>query len=352
MLELIPKLPQYQLARVFGWHVPLPINFTLGLTYRCNARCKTCRIYEHAPVEEMTPEEWQKVFASLGGTPYWATFTGGEPFLYGDLVEVFYSLCETCHPAMVNIPTNGLLPDRIADWVWQMAKISPKTKLIINVSLDHCRAERNDEIRGVEGYFAKATEVVRRLQELELPNLTVGIHTVISKYNVDDMREICDGLSALLVDKSHYITEIAERRVELGTLGLDIAPGRESYRRAVEHLEGRMNGRSVIGSFRRQYYDSVVRWLDGGSRHIPCYAGYASCQIAPDGEVWFCCLKAKGIGNLRGVEYDLGRLWNGLVARELRESCRDCSCPMANAGYTNMLLHPPTLAKVIRGLII
>jgi len=26
----------------------------------------------------------------------------------------------------------------------------------------------------------------------------------------------------------------------------------------------------------------------------------------------------------------------------------DCSCPMANASYANMLLHPPTLAAVVR----
>jgi hypothetical protein len=30
---------------------------------------------------------------------------------------------------------------------------------------------------------------------------------------------------------------------------------------------------------------------------------------------------------------------------------RECSCPMANASYANMLLHPPTLARVSRDVL-
>jgi hypothetical protein len=26
---------------------------------------------------------------------------------------------------------------------------------------------------------------------------------------------------------------------------------------------------------------------------------------------------------------------------------KECACPMANANYANMLLHPPTVAKVV-----
>jgi hypothetical protein len=31
---------------------------------------------------------------------------------------------------------------------------------------------------------------------------------------------------------------------------------------------------------------------------------------------------------------------------------RECSCPMANASYANMLLHPPTLARVGRDVLL
>lgn len=352
MLKLLSNLPQYQIARTFNWQASLPFNYTLGLTYRCNARCKTCKIYEHESVEELTPSEWEKIFRGLGKSPYWITFTGGEPFLYSDLVEVYYDLVTTCKPTIVNIPTNGLLTDRTVDWVWQMAKISPKTKLIINVSLDHWIPSKNDEIRGVRGYFSKATKTVSQLQSIKADNLTVGIHTVVSKLNVVDLPNIHDNLSNLLVNPNNYITEIAENRVELGTMEEDITPKVWQYKEAIECLVNG-KGHSIKQAFRKEYYHNVSEWLyQDGHKMPPCYAGYASCQIAPDGEVWFCCIKAESIGNLREASYDFKELWNGLVAQEKRLEYRKCSCPMANVSYTNALFHYPTLLKVIKNATI
>ena len=30
---------------------------------------------------------------------------------------------------------------------------------------------------------------------------------------------------------------------------------------------------------------------------------------------------------------------------------KECACPMANANYANMLLHPPTVAKVMLDVV-
>ena len=47
-------------------------------------------------------------------------------------------------------------------------------------------------------------------------NLTIGIHTVISSYNVDSLPELCEFVQRELKPDS-FITEIAEERVELDT---------------------------------------------------------------------------------------------------------------------------------------
>ena len=64
-------------------------------------------------------------------------------------------------------------------------------------------------------------------------------------------------------------------------------------------------------------------------------------------------LREKPVGNLRDVGYDFKRVWFSPEADRLRASIHrgECACPMANAGYTNMLLHPPTLARVVGSLI-
>ena len=54
------------------------------------------------------------------------------------------------------------------------------------------------------------------------------------------------------------------------------------------------------------------------------------------------------MGNLRAHGYDFARVWRTAKASELRRSIKagECYCPLANAAYTNMLTHGPTLLKV------
>ena len=81
---------------------------------------------------------------------------------------------------------------------------------------------------------------------------------------------------------------------------------------------------------------------------IPCYAGWASAHIAPNGDIWSCCIRAEPAGSLRKTNYDLAPIWFGEDMARLRKSiyAGECACPMANASYANMLLHPRTVAGV------
>ena len=326
---MIERLPGYVYAKMTKSAPSLPMNYTLGVTYKCNSRCMTCRIYERKAVVEMSPAEWREVFEQLGHSPYWVTFTGGEPFLYNDLVETYWDLIETCSPKMINIPTNGLLPDKIVDWVWQMSKMK-RTSLTINVSIDDI-GQPNDLIRGVPGAYERALETVRRLQEIEADNLSIGIHTVISRFNVEHFHEIYQTLSPF-VRPSLYITEIAESRVELGTNMMVLSPTTQEYKKAVGCIK---TGKGIKGLLRSKYYKNVIE-----KKKLPCYAGYASCQITPDGDVWPCCITAYSIGNV--LRHDFKTIWHGEGARHFRD-VQNCSCTLANAAYTNMVLNPWSL---------
>jgi MoaA/NifB/PqqE/SkfB family radical SAM enzyme len=236
---------------------------------------------------------------------------------------------------MINIPTNGLLPEHIEKYVWQMCKMAPKTLFTVNVSIDHI-GTKDDEIRGVPNAYEKAVETVKRLRLLQQENLSVGIHTVISKFNADDFSEIYTTLNKL-VEHSLYITEIAENRNELCTMGLNIEPTADQYKYATDCIN---SGTGMKGFLRGRYYRNTIQWLRSKKRVIPCYAGYASCQITPNGDVWFCCINAKSVGNIR--EHDFRDIWRGKKATKVREDAT-CSCPLANASYTNMILSPWSL---------
>lgn len=344
------KIPFFMLSRQLGWPKLTPINLTVSPSARCNSRCQTCNIWKKR-AEELTLEEWGQVFQSLGRSPFWFTVSGGEPFLYRDIVAFCESIYEHCSPGIINIPTNGLLSRIIPARVEEICQACPDAQIIVNLSLDGV-GEKHDFIRGVPGNFEHFERTLRGLRDLGLKNLTIGIHSVISKLNIDDFPELLEyGLSA---GADSYITEIAEQRMELDSIGLDITPTPELYAVAVDQLLARLEETEFGGvsrvteAFRVEYYNLVKRVLVERRQVIPCYAGWASAQIYANGDVWTCCVRAERIGNLREVGYDFHQAWFSPTADQLRKSIKahTCHCPLANAGYTNMLLHPPTLARV------
>ena len=102
MIGALLRIPGYRLMHALGWPIARPMNVTISTTFRCNSRCLTCNVYER-PVVELTAAEWEKVFISLGRSVTWFTFSGGEPFLRPDLVEIIESAWRYCRPKVVNI---------------------------------------------------------------------------------------------------------------------------------------------------------------------------------------------------------------------------------------------------------
>lgn len=352
MIKLLPKLPLYYLSRQLPINTPMPFSYTFSVTYHCQARCKTCRIYDRDPVQELTAMEWKTIFRGLGKSPYWVTLSGGEPFLNKGIYEIYYYLNEYCSPSIVNIPTNGQMPEVIENNVRVMADTWPRTRLIINLSLDHFADKKNDIIRGVKGYTSNAYDTLHRLIDLsrEYDNLEVGIHTVVSDDNVGDLEEISSKLSRLLLEPGNYITEIAENRSELYTCGLGVMPSKVKYQRAINKLIAN-NYKGLKPVFRRQYYRDVVKWLYTEQGRA-CFAGYTTCQISPDGDVWQCCMLAEPMGNLRHEGYDFKKIWNSKQARRVRSKNKGCSCPMANVGYTNILMSPAAMISIAAEIIV
>ncbi len=350
MLELLPKIVLFNLARRFSFIRVMPINYTVSLTYRCNSKCNTCNIYKKKS-DHLTVDEYRSIFRNLGHSPYWITFSGGEPFLRKEIVEICQVVYEESKPAIINIPSNGILNDKIVAMVEEICRTCPKTQIIINLSVDGI-GEQHDKIRNVPNNYELVIDTFHKLKALEFSNLSIGIHTVISRYNVDSFATIANTLIQLKPDS--YITEIAEERVELGTIGANITPSLVSYKSAIDFLIHRIKNTKfsqvsrITQAFRIEYYNLVKAILRDKTQVIPCYSGLASAQISPDGEIWSCCIKAKSLGNLRDENYNFRKIWFSSSLKKERESVKnkECYCPLANASYTNMLLDIPTLFRV------
>jgi MoaA/NifB/PqqE/SkfB family radical SAM enzyme len=353
VLEVLPKVAKLQASYALGKPLALPMNLTISVSYRCNSRCKTCNVWQR-PNDDFTLEEYDKTFASIGRDAYWFTFSGGEPTLRKDLPEMVEAAYRHCRPGIINIPTNGIQDKIIPARIERVLQAAPGSEVILNLSLDGV-GDKHDLVRGVKGNFARAMRTYAGLKALKgrYQNFTLGVHTVISTFNVDEFEHIYAFVRDELKPDS-FISEIAEERVELDTVGMGITPPIQKYQPVIERLQEGIRTAEFTGvsritqAFRDRYYDLVKRTLVEKRQIIPCLAGVASAQIAPNGDVWTCCIRAEAVGNLREHGYDFRSVWTTVHADELRRSIKagECYCPLANASYTNMLCHTPTLTSV------
>jgi MoaA/NifB/PqqE/SkfB family radical SAM enzyme len=353
-LPLIARLAGYRIAHATGKPRQLPVNLTVSVTYSCPSRCATCDIWQKK-VDDLSVDEYARVFATLERVPVWVTLSGGDQFVRADFDEVVRLVASLIEPRIVNIPMNGVITERIFSLLPKIAHHTAGAQLVLNLSVDEI-GDAHDRIRGADRNFEKLKLVAELIHDLKrtYPHVVLGVHTVISKLNVGRVAEI-EREARSIFHPDSYIAEVAENRVELGTMDKDIAPDPADFRRAVEHLSSSIRSRRssiavarLVESLRLEYYELAARILEEKRQVIDCYAGWASAHLAPDGHVWGCCVRAESLGNVRDHGYDFRTVWGGAQADAFRASVRAyaCACPLANASYTNLLLDAPSLARV------
>ncbi|MBU1246214.1 MAG: radical SAM protein [Nanoarchaeota archaeon] len=346
---MIEKILQSMAFRKFGFPKVPPLNLTIGLTNTCNSRCLTCNIWKKSSENDLSLNELDKIFQNIGPTLEWLILSGGEPFLRKDIVEICASAYKYCKPSIIVIPTNGILFNIIPKKVEEILKKCPKSRVTINLSLDGLN-QKHDEIRNIKGNWELAIKTFNSLKKLKkYKNLELGIHTVISKLNYKEIPELYAYVKNIL-KPDEYITEIAEKRVELETLDLEHSPDYKEYSYAINFLSNELKKQklSIKQLFRLKYYNLVKVWLKKHTQILPCYGGFASAQIAQNGDVWPCCVRADVLGNLREENYNFKKIWFNKKAKEVRKSIKnkECSCPLASASYINLMCDQKTIINI------
>jgi len=370
--EILPKIIRYRLSRRGLVNPGSPINLTFSVTNQCQSKCKTCHIWDlynkhpEKRKEELTISEIDKIFMSMGHI-YIFNISGGEPFLRDDITQIIEAACKYLTPGIIHIPTNAIAVNRIEkktkDILDLLKAKYPHVRLTVKPSMDHIE-EKHDAIRGVPGNFKKVMDVFHKLKKLqsEFPQLHVELGTVISKWNVRDIKEISDYIIKLGMDS--YRNEIAEQRSEMYNQDHNITPSARDYEQAIEYfvsnIKTNMKNRSlfnrITNAFRLVYYKLAIQILKTNEQVISCYAGISNAHLSAYGDIWACCTLGynKSMGNLREYDYNFPELWGSDVAKNIRKYIKNknCACPLANQAYSNILLNTPSLFNVLREILI
>ena len=153
------------------------------ITVSCNLKCKYCFLFEDSSIplreEFLTKEDIIRILQNAKKYNIKiVTFSGGEPFLREDFLEILKS--EEAKDFWKVIITNGtLLNERIIEELSKIPRI-----IELKVSLDVL--ERRDEVRGIDSKTVK-----RRLDVIyRRTYIPVFINTTVTQYNYDKLESL------------------------------------------------------------------------------------------------------------------------------------------------------------------
>ncbi len=306
----------------------VPLSVHIGLTNRCNSRCRYCRFDRLSAPDYWTTEALLKVLDDMraAGTRR-VQFTGGEPMLRKDIGVVLERAKSL--GLFTGISTNGFqLPERVNE-------LLPAD--IVQVSYDGPE-KVHDYLRG-KGSHRTAQSALDALQNRGVP---VWTNTVLTKVNAPRIEEIVEharsrkiAANFVLLD---YFQEPREHfhpaRQEIAELVLSGKQRQETLRRLIVLKK---TDAPVGGSV--PYFENALNWPRDNQVTSPeqsplyrCWAGRATAHLEADGKLYACGM---GVGRMEGIDV----LENGFAGawRRLKPQPGCRSCTMACGVEANLI---------------
>ncbi|MEJ2183899.1 MAG: radical SAM/SPASM domain-containing protein [Nitrospirota bacterium] len=336
-----------------------PVHLTFFVTRRCNARCPFCFYQDNAKEhrDELSLDEVRRLAPSVGPL-LWLAFSGGEVFLREDLPDLCRVFYEQTRPSIILLPTNALMPGRIREMTEEVLRSCPRSVVTVKLSLD-ALGEKHDALRGVPGSFEKLLRTREALADLldAYSNFELGVNTVFTRANQDDMDDIIRFAGELPGIKTHTISLVRGDVAEGTYKDVDLA----KYLRAARRLERKLKeGSAATYRFRgarvKAAQDVIQRRLIHRTAveqkaQLPCYAGRLNVVLTETGDVYPCesFRQSHRMGNVREADYHMGRLLRTARAREVVKRIRaGCFCTHECYMMTNILFNPRLYPGLLR----
>jgi radical SAM protein with 4Fe4S-binding SPASM domain len=294
-----------------------PPRMDLAITYRCNNNCYFCYTGGPRKVAELNATDWKKILDKLwdSGIPQ-VVFTGGEPTLREDLVE----LIDHAREFVTGLVTNGR---RLTNLARDLKRVDLD---YVQVSLESHLSEIHDRMVGVNGAWKETSDGIRLALESGLEVIT---NTTLTKDNFSLFPDLIKAGPALGLKVMACNTLICSGRGTCTRQDSGISPDelKGALSRALEMAD-------KVG-IRLEWYSPTCykqfNPVEFGFGVKACSAAQYNMTIEPDGSVIPCqsWLKEK-VGNV--VRDSWQSIWNHPVCIGFREKaylkdrkeCRGC----------------------------
>ncbi len=334
----------------------------LFVTSQCNSRCKTCFYHDELNShQDMTFEEIKRMSETA---PEFGKLwlSGGEPFMRKELVEIIKLFYDNNKVREINLPTNGLLTNRIVDYVGRILEECPELLVLLNFSLDGLGAT-HDKIRGVPGNFRKTIRSMELVKEKygNDPNLVVNVATVLTPEGYDEAFD----LGVYLLKKDLIATQFFEvvrgnpLDPDTKTLSLEqIKALRKKIYPLIEEQGNRLfkHFKGAKRALAKKYFMSYIRfiyniqdenYLQPNDWKMKCTAGETTIVVDHNGAFRACEIR-NPIGNLKDYDFDISKALHGKAMKEEIEAIgggkkANCWCTHACWIVSSIKFSPKTM---------
>lgn len=292
----------------------------LFVTSRCNSLCRTCFYFDKLNSrDDLTFEELARIAQTA--PPFRKLWlSGGEPFLRERLAEIVARFAER-GVRNVNLPTNGLLPEKIFPAMDRMLELCPDVAIDLNFSLDGLGAT-HDRIRGVPRNFERTTETMRlaAARYRGVTKLRRNVLTVITRENFHEIEDLAQYLrDEAEIDGQYFEVVRGEApdpslkiltREEVAALHARLMRFHRYYADKLFARLGNVARKAAatyyLGNL-RFHYDLHESCLEGPNAWpMDCTAGETTIVIDHNGRFRACEMRGI-IGDLREYDFDVAR---------------------------------------------
>src|SRR5262249_10084087 len=313
---------------------PKPLDVICEISYLCNLACPTCFRWTSKPDEhELTADEWKQILAKLQawlGT-FNLTFTGGEPFLRQDILEIFKFAAQ--HGIVTQVVSNGSFIDKIL-----AKKIIASGLDGLTLSLNSMVPEIHNKTRGTSGAFNEVMTAIENLQDRN--GMRLSLSTNVVKEGIVGVVDVVEFAKAKgiygvnispimpatilpIFDKDGHATTN-----NVGTPYRDLLKNKhkddlridETFNRVIAMKE---EGYPILNS--TSHLEDIARYLkdptDPRILEKVCQTGVKNFNIDPFGNVRLCSIM-EIVGNLKNDSP--AEIWRSANAAHQREQVRTC----------------------------
>jgi MoaA/NifB/PqqE/SkfB family radical SAM enzyme len=293
-----------------------PIDTVIAVTYRCQARCRMCSIWQLEEHNDLSPEVYRKLPVSIRDL----NISGGEPFLRKDLDEIVRVVHGRLPKSRIVVSSNGLMGEKLIPRAMELVSIFPDIGFAF--SMDGI-GEMQDYMRGVEGAYENVLSVVRGLKERGVENMRLAY--TLTAENSGHMIKVFRLARELGVqftmsvahDSDFFFGEGKSPLKERGAGAFDSGSLKKDFETIINSQLGTFN----IKNWGRAFLNYGIYSLAFEGRQLfSSRPGEDFFYLDPKGDIYPSVIHDHVMGNIAGRDFE--EVWDSPRADNAREECR------------------------------